>query len=97
MNKADARAILTTKGYIGEYRLSWRSDFVPVLRTDDKGRRLGPAYFGSTKDAELAAWREMNRVEQCAMVRGGVTVTTARAAAELHFKPSKGDRKVVAL
>lgn len=83
MNQSDVRTNLTVKGHVGEFRLAWKSDFEPVLRVAEDGRRLGIEYFPTAKDAEIAAWRTMNKREQTAMVRSGETLTTS--AADAHF------------
>lgn len=93
MNQSDVKTQLTVHGYIAEFRLAWRADFQPVLRMDDDGRRLGVEYFKNEKDAELAAWRTMNRIEQSAMVRDGEKLQT-KSAAEALFRP-RDERKAV--
>lgn len=85
MNKADARATWTAKGYIGEFRLSWRSDFLPVLKIAEGGRKDGPEYFATKEAAELEAWRTMNRIEQTAMVRDGEKCGTYRDEIERRY------------
>lgn len=98
MNQSDVRTHLTVKGHVGEFRLAWKAAFEPVVRIAEDGRRLGVEYFPTAKDAELAAWRTMNRIEQTAMVRGGDTVCQSRAEAESFFKtrPVEGEGKAVA-
>lgn len=97
MNQSDVRTHQTVHGHVAEFRLAWKSGFEPVVRIGEDGRRLGIEYFPSAKDAELAAWRTMNRIEQTAMVRGGVTVSQSRADADSFFKarPVEGDGKAV--
>lgn len=97
MNQSDVRTHLTVKGHVGEFRLCWKSSFEPVVKIGEDGRRLGVEYFPTAKDAELAAWRTMNRIEQTVMVRGGETVGQSRAAADSFFKtrPVEGDGKAV--
>lgn len=82
MNIADVRTYQTIHGHVGEFRLAWRSDFYPVREAGDDSPIQ---YFPSRKDAELAAWRAMNQIEQKAMVRGGEKLS-ARAAADALFK-----------
>lgn len=86
MNRADARATWTPRGYVGEFRLVWKSDYQPVLKTDAKGRKLGPEYFPTKDAAEVAAWRMKNDIEQPVMIRGGDKCQAQRATAEALFK-----------
>lgn len=74
MNYAHARAVQTHKGWIGELRLSWKADYEPVLIIDENGMKKGPRYFDTQKDAELAAWRLKNTLEQSVMTRDGVRI-----------------------
>jgi hypothetical protein len=84
LNISDARGVWTVHGYIGEYRLCWRSDYQPVLLTDRKGRKLGPEYFKTKDAAECAAWRTKHELEQPVMVRDGVKIE-ARSKADAIF------------
>ncbi len=86
MNISDARGLWTRHGYIGEYRLCWKSRYEPVLRIDDKGRKLGPLYFKTEEAAECAAWRAKNELEQPIMVRSGEIIPAAKIEVEKHFK-----------
>lgn len=86
MNHSDARGVWTSKGYIGEFRLCWKSRYQPVLKTDDKGRKLGPQYFKTEEAAECAAWRQKNELEQPVMVRSGEIIPSSRLEAEKLFK-----------
>jgi hypothetical protein len=86
MNISDARGVLTIHGYIGEYRLCWRSSYQPVLKTDEKGRKLGPEYFPTKDAAECAAWRMKNELEQPIMVRSGEILSAPRREAEELFR-----------
>lgn len=89
MNISDARGVWTIKGYIGEYRLVWKSRYEPVLKADDKGRKLGPLYFKTEEAAECASWRTKNELEQPIMVRSGEIVPSAKIDAEKIFKKER--------
>lgn len=91
MNQSDARAIGTRLGYVGEFRLVWKASYQPVLRTDEKGRKLGPQYFASADAAECAAWRAKNALETSVMTRDGEQLAR-RSAAEALFKPTVKQR-----
>jgi hypothetical protein len=86
MNLSRARAIKTFNGYIGEYRVCWRSTYQPVLRRDENGRAMGPEYFPTEEKAENAAWRAKNDAEQSVMHRSGEIVSAPRARAEALFE-----------
>ncbi len=90
MNISDARGVLTIHGYIGEYRLVWKSNYQPVLKTDEKGRKIGPEYFPTQDAAEVAAWRKKNELEQPLMVRSGEILSAPRREAEGLFR-KKGE------
>lgn len=87
MNISDARGVWTVHGYIGEFRLCWRADYQPVLKTDEKGRKTGPEYFKTKDAAECAAWRTKNELEQPAMVRDGAILEAKSKAEELFSLP----------
>lgn len=80
MNEAMAYAEGTPKGFIGKYRLVWRSEHFTV--TDDKGKI---AYFNTRDKAECAAWRAKHKIEQSVMVRDGEKLSVARSEAEKVF------------
>lgn len=82
MNISDVRTQHTEHGHVGEFRLDWRSEFFQVRENDGRGQVV---YFPSKEKAELAAWREMHRIEKTAMVRGGDKLQ-AHPAADAHFK-----------
>jgi len=86
LNRADARAKHTIHGFIGEYRLAWRSGYQPVLLEDDKGRKIGPQYFQTEQEAELAAWRHKNEQDQPIMTCSGHKISPARSEAEKLFR-----------
>lgn len=86
MNKSDARGRHTIRGYIGEFRLAWRSTYEPVLKICADGRRDGVRYFDTEEAAEIAAWRVKNELEQPVMVRSGDRIGSAKQDAESHFK-----------
>ncbi|ASY62499.1 hypothetical protein SJ05684_c10410 [Sinorhizobium sojae CCBAU 05684] len=86
MNLAEARGVLTAKGWKGEYRLVWKAKHEPVrfLRNDGKP---GPImYFTSEVEAELVAWRRKSQLEQPVMVRSGDKLAAHKAEAERVFK-----------
>lgn len=66
MNEACAYAEGTPRGFIGKYRLVWRSEHFTV--TDDKGKI---AYFNTRDKAECAAWRVKHKIEQPTLLRYG--------------------------
>lgn len=86
MNISRARAIKTFNGYIGEYRVCWRSSYQLVLRRDENGRAMGPEYFPTEAQAEVAAWRCLSDAEQSVMHRSGEIVSAPRARAEAVFQ-----------
>lgn len=86
MNLSRARAIKTFNGYIGEFRPVWRSAYQPVLRRDENGRAMGPEYFSTEAEAEVAAWRCLSDAEQSVMHRSGEIVSAPRARAEALFE-----------
>lgn len=89
MNISGARGVWTPHGYIGEYRLCWRSGYQPVLKTDRNGRKLGPEYFKTQDAAEVAAWRTKNDLEQPIMLRSGDRIENAKSVAEAQFNLPK--------
>lgn len=86
MNESDARGVWTVHGYIGEFRLVWRSGYQPVLKTDERGRKTGPEYFKTQDAAECAAWRAKSELEQPVMVRDGAILENPKKEAEAMFK-----------
>ena len=93
MNNSSVRAIKTFKGWMAEFRPCWKADYLPVLETDDKGRKVGVKYFKTEDAAEVAAWRAKHEAEQSIMVRSGEIITAARQEAESYFVPQK-ERKL---
>ncbi|MGV1869736.1 hypothetical protein [Agrobacterium rosae] len=89
MNTSDARASITDNGYIGQYRLCWRSDYFTVQHRCDKSGELVPTYFKNPVHAELYAWREKHRQEQSVMTRDGDKIGTKSAAEMLFAKPGR--------
>ncbi|WP_025199091.1 hypothetical protein [Brucella sp. BO2] len=69
MNQQTAYAEWTEHGYIGKFQLAWRTD-VYVVKKDDK-----PLYFKYPHDAEIAAWRAKDAIENTVMLRDGVTLS----------------------
>lgn len=74
MNTVDIKIHADAHGYLGLFRLAWRSDFYPVTKPDGS-----PAYFKNPKDAELSAWRSLNRIEHGNMVRSGSIISLKEA------------------
>lgn len=88
MNRSDARAIRKDCGWIGQYRLVWKTRYETVMNIDQNGDPKGERYFDDMRDAELAAWREKQDIEQPVLVRAGEKMSTQHIkAAEAHFKP----------
>ncbi|TWG90340.1 hypothetical protein L598_000700000970 [Mesorhizobium sp. J18] len=81
MNRATAFAEETIGGYIGRFRLAWRSEAFKV-REHREGRVL---YFATAEEAELAAWRVKHKIEDRHMRRDGETLSTAISAADALF------------
>ena len=87
MNRSVARGIDTGYGWKAQYRLVWRSRYDTVMKIGPDGKPKGPRYFETDLEAENAAWREKNDIEQPVMVRYGETLLKARTNAEAAFKP----------
>lgn len=85
-NRADARGRHTLRGYVGEYRLAWKADYQPVLNIAENGRRDGVRYFATEIEAENAAWRAKNDLEQSVMTRSGEIIPRPRREAEMLFE-----------
>ena len=86
MNRSAAYAALDeeTGAYFGWFRPVWKAEAIPVC---EDGR---PKPFQNMKDAEIAAWRAKDLVEQPVMYRDGATLSSGpRAAAEAHFKTAE--------
>ncbi len=83
MNEAKAYAELTTAGYVGKFKLAWRTAAYTVNKNGK------PAYFKSATAAECAAWRAKHQIEQTTMYRDGVTLSDSRNS-ELARVFSKG-------
>lgn len=87
MNTVDIKIHADANGYVGLFRLAWRSDFYPVTKSDGS-----PAYFKNPKDAELSAWRAMNTIEHGKMVRSGSVISlkeTSKLKADKLFRKGK--------
>jgi hypothetical protein len=82
MNASTAYALFDeeTGAYLGYFRRVWKADAEVVC---ENGK---PRVFQSPKDAEIAAWRALNAINQRAMLRDGETLTTARAKADAVFR-----------
>lgn len=81
MNHVSAFAEETVGGFIGRFRLAWRSEVFKV-REHSEGKVL---YFSTAAEAELAAWRVKHKIEQRQMRRDGETLSTALSAADAMF------------
>lgn len=82
MNEGKAYAELTINGYVGKFKLAWRTAAYTVQRN---GR---PVYFKTANAAECAAWRAKHQIEQTTMYRDGVTLSDMRNEVNRVF--SKG-------
>lgn len=89
MNHSTAYAELATGGFIGRFRLDWRTEHFKV-RTHRGGSVL---YFSTAAEAECAAWRVKHKIEERRMVRDGAKIEATSAADALFNLP--GSRKVV--
>lgn len=82
MNRSAAFAEHTMRGYVGRFRLAWRSESFPV-----RSRRDGPiVYFQTAAEAECAAWRVKDKIEQPRMLRAGEKISAKRCAADALFR-----------
>lgn len=89
MNRSDARAIEKELGWIGQYRLLWKSRYETVMNIDPNGQPKGERYFADKRDAELAAWRIKQDIEQPVLVRAGEKMSAQHLkAAQALFKPT---------
>lgn len=89
MNRATAFAQPTMNGYVGRFRLAWKTEAFPVRTTRD-----GPiVYFRTAPEAECAAWRVKDKIEQTVMHRDGETLSSAKAAADSYFRTGKANGK----
>lgn len=81
MNRAAAFAEETMTGFIGRFRLDWRTEAFPV-----REKRDGPiVYFATAAEAECAAWRIKDKIERPHMLRHGAKAGRARCQAEALF------------
>ncbi|KAB2701335.1 MULTISPECIES: hypothetical protein [Brucella] len=80
MNEATAFAEGTPKGFIGKFRLVWRTQHFTVANEDGQ-----PRYFPTAEKAECEAWRAKHKIEQSVMVRDGEKLSVARSEAEKVF------------
>lgn len=88
MNRSDARAIKKDGSWVGQYRLLWKTRYETVMNIDQNGDPKGERYFDDRRDAELAAWREKQDIEQPVLVRAGEKMSAQHIkAAHAHFKP----------
>lgn len=85
MNSSSVRTTKTFRGWIGEFRLCWKADYLPVLEVDAKGRKIGIHYFKTEDSAEVAAWRRKHELEESVMVRDGEIIGQHRREAEAYF------------
>lgn len=89
MNRSDARAIKKDGSWVGQYRLLWKTRYETVMNIDQNGVSKGERYFDDKRDAELAAWREKQDIEQPVLLRAGEKMSAQHIkAAEAHFKPT---------
>lgn len=89
MNTSDARASITSNGYIGQYRLCWKASYSTVTERCGRTGQIVPVYFKNPVHAELYAWREKHRQEQSVMTRDGDKIGTKSAAEMLFAKPDR--------
>lgn len=92
MNRASAYAVSTPRGYVGKFRLVWRTEHFLVQR-DGK-----PVFFDTAEKAECAAWRAKDKIEQPIMLRHGEKASVAISEADKLFpdlKPIRKNGKVI--
>ncbi|MDT6940761.1 hypothetical protein RI570_11440 [Brucella pseudogrignonensis] len=84
MNQQTAYAEWTVDGYVGKFQLAWRTEVYEV-KQDGKTQ-----HFKYKHDAEIAAWRAKDAIENTTMYREGVTLSDGKyPEAEALFKKVK--------
>lgn len=84
MNQQRAYAELTKHGYVGKFQLAWRTDVYEVKENGET------KYFKYKHNAEIAAWRAKDAVENTVMYREGVTLSDGKYPdSEALFKKVK--------
>jgi hypothetical protein len=90
MNRSAVRTRHTRNGWIAEYKLCWKADYEPVLRILPDGRKDGPIYYDTQDQAEVAAWRCKDSLEQPVMTRDGAILEARREAERVFSKRGAG-------
>lgn len=80
MNDSGARSKASGGGYVGEYRLVHRAGWVRLKLKNGKDH-----IFPSADEAEVAAWRELNKKRYPPIRSHGEKVSAARTRAENMF------------
>lgn len=80
-NTTPARAVRLRMGWVGHYRLEWRTEWWPV--TDAKGQ---PVTRETRAEAERDAWAAKYKAEHPVIYGENMFTRSARSAAEALFK-----------
>ena len=83
MNGATARGEWDGTGWVGVFRLDWKTEDFKV-RHFETGEVI---HFGSAITAELAAWRAKHKIERPVILRDGVKAERNAAAEALFSLP----------
>lgn len=90
MNESNARSREVYGGYVGEYRQVHKAGWKPVLCNGKA------CVYPSASEAEVAAWRELNRRRYPEIRAEGEKPTAVRSKAEILFGAIfKRGRKIV--
>lgn len=79
MNKSEVQVVRNGNLYEAQYKPVWAASFRKV---EVRGR---VAAFDNKADAEVAAWRVLNAIEQSVMRRDGEMVFAAKSNADALF------------
>lgn len=80
MNESNARAVEVYGGYVGEYRMVHKAGWMRVLCNGKA------CIYETASDAEVAAWRELNRRRYPDIRAEGERASAAMSKAEELFK-----------